>query len=167
MIFLLYAVVVPFFHTQIPLLKKWDSYTDREWSKVYLIFTDLKPSHTSFWLLLLIAVCWVQYDRIHAVRTEGNRESGKRLQPLSCNIKHPGKAPHMPGYTHTAGHWMWRCMCDTSHQCINFTREIMGAVPASQRKSEYIVIPELSCENSPEHPARRSDFTRIYAFLHV
>lgn len=43
MIFLLYAVVFPFFHTQIPLLKKWDSNTDREWSKVYLIFTDLKP----------------------------------------------------------------------------------------------------------------------------
>lgn len=57
MIFLLYAVVFPFFHTQIPLLKKWESNADREWSKVYLIFIVLKPSHTSFWLLLLRAVC--------------------------------------------------------------------------------------------------------------
>jgi len=43
----------------------------------------------------------------------------------------------------------------------------MSGAPSSQKKSEYTVIPELSHENSPEHPAHRSDFTRFYAFFHI
>lgn len=35
------------------------------------------------------------------------------------------------------------------------------------RRNQNTVIPELSRENSPEHPARRSDFTCFYAFFHV
>lgn len=69
MIYLPYTVIFPLFHPQ-----KWDSNTDRGWSKAHLIYTVLKSSFRSLCLLLVMALRGVWHSRIHATRKNSSME---------------------------------------------------------------------------------------------
>lgn len=97
MIYLPYTVIFPLFHPQ-----KWDSNTDRGWSKVHLIYIVLKSSLRSLCLLLVMAFCGVWHSRIHATRKNSSME---------------WDIPHL-----------W----DTSHQGRNCWRATMGAARRNQ-----------------------------------